>query len=181
MSISFNLTRLSSERFRKVLTAYLGLSEYMALRDSGPKLPLNFFKFFFFIRIIVKLNPALVGPSQLPISHPRPVSLTVYRFSAQNNEDPIKKRGKYSPCNESQVWGVKIKLNDLSPQHLLMSFNSSRCCHGDIWRCVNQSTITVGGWAGSMLRGTLGGPRCPFPLFVPLSASCLLAINASLI
>lgn len=101
MSISFNLTRLSSERFRKVLTAYLGLSEYMALRDSGPKLPLNFFTFFFlffyFIRIIVKLNPALVGPSQLPISHPRPASLTVYRFSAQNNEDPIKKAGKIQP------------------------------------------------------------------------------------
>lgn len=49
MSISFNLTRLSSERFRKVLTAYLGLSEYMALKDSGPKLPLNFFKFFIYL------------------------------------------------------------------------------------------------------------------------------------
>lgn len=27
------------------------------------------------------------------------------------------------------MWGVKIKLNDLSPQHLLMAFNGSRCCH----------------------------------------------------
>lgn len=34
-----------------------------------------------------------------------------------------------APCNESQVCSVKIKLNDLSPQHLLMDFNGSRCCH----------------------------------------------------
>lgn len=123
----------------------------------------------------MKLNPALVGPSQLPISHPRPASLTVYRFSAQNNEDPIKKRGKYSPCNESQVWGVKIKLNDLSPQHLLMSFNSSRCCHGG-YLTMRKSKHNYSWWmSGQHAERNTRRPEMPFPPlctplgFLPLS------------
>lgn len=75
MSISFNLTRLSSERFRKVLTAYLGLSEYMALRDSGPKLPLNFFKyFFFFYQNNCEVKPSLGRPISAP-NQPSPAGV----------------------------------------------------------------------------------------------------------
>lgn len=70
MSISFNLTRLSSERFRKVLTAYLGLSEYMALRDSGPKLPLNFFTFFYFFILFYQNNCEVKSSLGRPISAP---------------------------------------------------------------------------------------------------------------
>lgn len=108
--------------------------------------------------------------SEVPLSTNRPsstpLSAALYCFSTKNNEDPIKKK-KYGPCNESQVWGVKIKLNDLSPRHLLMILMAAGVVAGDIWQPVNHTTIT-----GE--RGQLGGqrPLVPHPFFfVPCSTT----------
>lgn len=93
---------------------------------------------------------ALIDPPPPPCQH-------IYD---KNNEDLIKK--KYGSCNESQAWGVKLKLNDLSPRHLLMILMAVGVVTGDIWQPVNHTTIT-----GE--EGRRGGKHLMSPAFFYLA------------